>query len=139
MCVTIFPMVYILSETLHYITKLVINASALSNCQVLTFYPLSRVRPVNELLSHFTRVPYSGQLYSDYVSYRKHGPSVAPVYGPSTLAPPVYGPSSIAPPHYGPSTVLPGKRSRKTFLLKSHLLRSLWPQHYRPVSALSQP
>ena len=109
-------MVYILSETLHYITKLVINARALSNCQVLTFYPLPCVRPVNELLSHFTRVPYSGQLYSDYLSYRQHGPSVAPVYGPSTIAPPVYGPSTIAPPQYGPSTVSPGMKSSKNFV-----------------------
>ena len=111
MCVTIFPIVNSLSETPRYITKLVINAIVqLPNTfHVLTFFPFPR--PVNELLSHFTRVPHP-QLFSDYLSHQQLGPSVAPpVYGPSSIAPPVYGPSSIAPPHYGPSTGSPGKKT----------------------------
>ena len=152
-CVTIFPIVNILSKTPRYITKLVINAAIVqlpNTFRVLTFFPCSR--PVNELLSHFTRVPRP-QLYSDYLSHQQLGPSAAPpvygpssiappVYGPSSIAPPHYGPSSIAPPHYGPSTVSPGKNTlhgdltRHVWLIL--VIRSLWAQHCGPVSSLAQ-
>ena len=114
MSVTKFPMVHILSEISDF--SLHNKGCNYRHCSIsLCLISVPWCRPVNELLSHLTRVPYSQQLYSDYVSYRHNSPSsiAPPVYGPSTLVPPVYGPSSIVPQHYGPSTISPGKKMSK--------------------------